>query len=477
MTTTSHYIAAASLLLWTANFAAAAPAEERVLRFDSDPGWESFRSRLAPDPPPLVRQNFGWRPTNRARGKAAGEIGGWVQRSLTPAFYGMAIPVRTLEEKLTASGTFAVTQSGGGSGALFGWFHDQSRGWRTPNSLAFRIDGNGANYWMLFEYGTRHWLTGGEGTFEGRYQTTKSKPYDADGTPHRWTLAYDPAGNSGDGLVTFTLDGKSWHVPVAPGHKADGAEFNRFGFFNQQTTGDGVEFFVDDLEIDGRAIDFASDPDWDARGNRAEYPEKIVRPMHDLGYSKTAHAGGAAGEVGGTMFRDEQPAFYAGKTGPLSLNHELLASGKLAFTGAGSDSGLYLGWFDSTSKKNKSLSDYKEPQKNFMAIAIEGPSRIGHYFRPAYAASDGKGELKEEGPIIRPDGKVHHWSLHYRPDGAGGNGQITVRFDDDTQTLDLKPGHKQSGATFDRFGFFNMQSGGWHVQVYVDDLTYSKARQ
>ena len=55
------------------------------------------------------------------------------------------------------------------------------------------------------------------------------------------------------------------------------------------------------------------------------------------------------------------------------------------------------------------------------------------------------------------------------------NGQITVKFDDNIQTMDLKPGHKQSGATFDRFGFFNMQSGGWHVQLYVDDLKYTKA--
>jgi len=462
------------IVLLTATTAMRTPVAGEVAHFDTDPGWESYRSQLVPDPAPVVRQDFGYRLSNLARGTKAGEVGGWVQRSVTPAYYGMVIPPKSLENKLTASGTFAVTKSGGGSGALFGWFNDKSRGWRTPNSLAFRIDGNGANYWMLFEYGTQHWLTGGEGTFEGRYQTTKSKPYAADGTPHRWTLSYDPAGNSGHGIVTFKLDGKSWHVPLEQGHKADGAEFNRFGFFNQQTTGDGVEFYVDDLEVDGQAVNFDTDPKWDARGNKAEFAERTIRPMHDLGYSKTAHAGGAAGEVGGTMFRDEVPAFYAAKTGSLSLNDELLASGRLAFTGAGSDSGIYLGWFDSASKKNKTAPDHKEPQKNLLAIAIEGPSRIGHYFRPAYSTVDGNWELQSEGPIIRPDGKVHNWSLHYLPGGAAGNGQITVRLDDSVQTMDLKPGHKQSGATFDRFGFFNMQSGGWHVQLYVDDLTYTK---
>ena len=68
---------------------------------------------------------------------------------------------------------------------LFGWFHETSRGWRTLNSLAFRIDGNGGKYWVFFEYGTRNWLTGGGGTFDGpRYQTTRTKPFPADGTVH-----------------------------------------------------------------------------------------------------------------------------------------------------------------------------------------------------------------------------------------------------------------------------------------------------
>ena len=34
----------------------------------------------------------------------------------------------------------------------------------------------------------------------------------------------------------------------------------------------------------------------------------------------------------------------------------------------------------------------------------------------------------------------------------------------------------EAGATFDRFGIFNMQTGGWHVEFYLDDLQYRARR-
>src|SRR5262245_63072551 len=111
---------------------------------------------------------------------------------------------------------------------MFGWFHESSRGWRTPNSIGFRLDGNGGKYWVLFEYGTSAWRTGGGATFEGRYQTTKTRPFLADGTPHDWSLTYDPSAHDGDGELTFTIDGKSHSAALEKGHKADGAKFNRF---------------------------------------------------------------------------------------------------------------------------------------------------------------------------------------------------------------------------------------------------------
>jgi hypothetical protein len=449
----------------------------KIASFDFDPGWESYRNRLLPDPPPRVRQDFGLRSTNFAKGKSPGEVGGWIQRSITPAYFAKPISDKTLHDKLTASGTFAVTHAEGGSGMLFGWFNDKSRGWRTPNSLAFRIDGNGGKYWVFFEYGTRNWLTGGGGCFEGeRYQTTKTKPFAADGTVHRWSLSYDPNGSDNRGEVVFVLDGSEYRRPLEPGHKVDGADFNRFGMFNQQITGDGLEVYFGDVSLNGEAVDLTKASDWSGENHDREFADRALRPLHDFAYFDTNRAGGRKkGEIGGIVWRDEQPAYYADRVGRLDLKRPLRASGKLAFTGAGSDSAVYIGWFDSTSKKNKTTPEHAEPQRNLLGIMIEGPSRIGHYVRPGYNTSTGKGITADSGPIIRPDGKSHDWAIAYDPDQNEGDGRITVTFDSEKQALDLRPGDKEIGAAFDRFGILNCQSGGHYVEVYVDDLEYTVA--
>ncbi len=433
--------------------------------FAVDPQWESYRSHLLPNPLPQTRQDFGLRD---------GRIGGWVQRSLTPAWFAKVVPRRTLNDKFSAAGKFAVTNDAGGSGLLFGWFNESSRGWRTPNSLVFRIDGNGGRYWVFYEYGTRHWLTGGGGCFEGdRYQTTSTKPFAADGTVHQWSLAYDPQGANGSGLMTFVLDGKTYTQPLLPGHKEDGAEFNRFGLFNLQTTGSGMEAYFSELMLDGAPLDLRDATGWEAHGNQVKFADRHLRPFHDFGWNQANRAGGKPGEIGGIIWRDEKPAYYASKTGPLTLEDELFASGKISFNGAGSDSGVYLGWFDSGSKTNKVSSDHEQPQRSILAILIEGPSQIGHYFRAQYRTANGEGELNNSGPLIRPDGAVHQWSVHYLPDGADGSGEITVKLDDKVERLALKPEHRKQGASFDRFGLFNLQVGGHFVDLAVDDLTFT----
>ncbi|WP_428938194.1 hypothetical protein [Fontivita pretiosa] len=473
---TSNFLRALLFALTLTPTVLSQQANLRHQDFSTDPGWEGFRNRLVPVPAKITRQDFGWRDTNHAKGVRPGEIGGWIQRSVTPAYYAMPIPVKTFNDKLVASGKFAVTRDDGNSGMLFGFFNDKSRGWRTPNSLTFRIDGNGGKYWVFFEYGTQHWLSGGIGCFEGeRYQTTRTKPFLADGTVHTWKLSYDPDAAAGKGQVTFTLDDKTYTLALADGHKADGATFNRFGMFNQQTSGSGMEVYFDDLMLDGKPIDLDGDPKWDALGNQVEFEDRLLRPYHDFGYSPdTTHAGGGRGEIGGAVWRDEAGgAYYADAVGPLSLDDEIHASGKVAFTAAGSDSGAFIGFFDSQSKRSKTTPHHVEPDRNVLAILIEGPSRVGHYFRPACYNRDAKGEITAEGPLIRPDGQVHQWSMDYSPTAADGRGRITVRFDDHVQTYDLAPGIRQAGATFDRFGIFNIHSGGHFVQVWFDDLSYT----
>ena len=458
------------LLAWAMVWPTTGRAQDPSSRFEdftTDPHWESFRSQLLPKTLPLTRQDFG---LVRFQGRPA--FGGWVQRSLTPAWLAKTIPMRTLKDRFSASGRFAVTNDAGSSGVLVGWFNDNSRGWRTPNSLVFRIDGNGGKYWVFYEYGTRHWLTGGGGCFEGdRYQTTSTKPFVADGTVHTWSLTYDPDGSEGRGLIIFVLDGTIYRQVLLPGHKEDGAAFNRFGMFNLQTTGSGLEAYVSDVVLEGQQLDLGNAVGWEPRGNRTIFEDRHLRPYHDFGWKPTHTSGGKPGEICGVIWRDEAPAYYARPVGPLTLEDELVASGKISFNAAGSDSGVYLGWFDSRSKTNKVSSDHEQPQRNILAILIEGPSRVGHYFRSCYQTATGAGELRENGPIIRPDGHVHEWSIHYSP--SRGTGEIVVSLDGKIETAALKPEHRQQGASFDRFGFFNLQVGGHFVEIAVDDLTYT----
>src|SRR5262249_46294872 len=152
----------------------------------------------------------------------------------------------------------------------------------------------------------------------------------------------------------------------------------------------------------------------EARGNHVSFPDRVKRPDHDFGYSPTAFAGGTKGEVGGVIWRDEAPAYYADRVGPLTLDDELEASGRLAFTGGLADRGACFGWFDAASKRNKKANKL-DPPKNMLALVVEGPSRIGFYFRPGCYARDGRGALKETGPVIRPDGRQRRWSLRYTP--------------------------------------------------------------
>src|ERR1051325_2009881 len=66
---------------------------------------------------------------------------------------------------------------------------------------------------------------------------------------------------------------------------------------------------------------FDHDPDWDAHNNRVIHP-KPNTIVQDFGYSETAHAGKAAAEMGGQVWRASEPAFYADKIGPRTLNDE-----------------------------------------------------------------------------------------------------------------------------------------------------------
>lgn len=401
-------------------------------------------------------------------------LGGWVQRSVTPASVALSIEPRTLDHRLLASGRFAVTKANASSGLLFGWFHHDSRGWRTPNSLALRIDGNGGKYWVLFEYGTRSGRTGGKGCFEGIYQTTKTKPFLADGTVHRFELHYKPDGADGLGMITFRLDDATYQLPLEPGHRGDGAVFDRFGLWNVQNSGDGMEVEFSEVLFDGRRWEKDPDSAWISVNNSGSFPQRYVRPFDDYGFSASSWAGGGKGEVGGVFWRQQNGTYYADRVGPLSFEHRLRAQGRLVMTAASADSAVQFGWFDAASRRRKTSKVDPTPGPNTLGILLEGLSRDGHYYRPAYSTASGEFFHERSGPIVQPNRRVHSWSIDYDPRGAQGLGEITYRLDNDTRRFPLKPGHRSAGARFDRFGLFGWErADGGFAEIYLDDLEYT----
>ena len=468
--------------------------------FDHDPGWEGHNNRIVPAKPVTVKQDFGYSPTNFA-GKASGELGGRVQRCTTPASYAVEITPKTLNDKLSASGTFALTASQPGAGLFFGFFNATQPGGsgRPIGSLGmdFDFEGNGGRLAVRMISQTNKSC----GTFITPFLPGKHRPTPIknDGTRYRWTLDYDPQGGGGNGRFTFALqsDGHpvapidsslsaaaqaeerarfpqttTFTVDVPAALRAEGATFDRFGMHNMMKAGGAATMFFDDLTYNGAAQDFTADPQWIGSGNRVTFKDRELTGAHQFGFSdKTNFAGGSPGEVGGGLWRSGPFAFYADRVGPLDLQQKLEARGKVRLVTAGPDSDICLGWFNRGTSKQAGEGE----ERNFVGVHIGGPTRVGHYFTPRFAGAAGSIGKLERAPILTP-GKVFEWSILYDPEGNGGLGELKATLGGESATLPLKPGQKAEGAQLDAFGMFSITIGGQMVKAYFDDLTYTARR-
>jgi hypothetical protein len=490
----------AILVLYSPVRADPAPAALKSESFDKDPGWEGHNNHVVPQNVPTVRQDFGYSKTSFAA-KAAGEMGGIVTRASEPAYYAQKLTAHTLDDKLSAAGTFALTQSTASGGIFFGFFHAEQPGGggRPVGSLGLNLDTErqGARLAVRLITGQNQSC----GTFitpfiPGHFRPT---PIRNDGTRYHWTLDYDPSGAGGKGRFTFTFQGDlpkpgeysntnipeehkqharahfpdttSFAVDLPEGFRKQSTSFDHFGMMNMMKAGGHLTIFFSDLTCNGAAADFTQDPNWDAAGNRASYPAKDVGGAHDFGFSPTHYAGGqAAGEVGGTFWRSGKYAYYADPVGPLSLGDRLEAHGKVVLKSGAPDSDMFLGWFSSSNKDEPPVSS-----GNFLGVHVGGPTRVGHYFQPSMTSAAGTHQQAKTGSVLTP-GVVYEWSLIYDPAGEGGGGTIQVTLGKESETLSLKHQIKSQGATFDRFGLFTSNIGGQIVRIYLDDLKYTAAR-
>ena len=110
--------------------------------FSKDPGWDWKDNRIAAEDPPTIKQDFGWTETNHTGSAAAGEIGGTIWQSKTPAYY--ALPFNkplSFKDKFSFSCRISFLPTGGGGAAYLGFFNHTLQGWRVWNSMALRLGG------------------------------------------------------------------------------------------------------------------------------------------------------------------------------------------------------------------------------------------------------------------------------------------------------------------------------------------------
>lgn len=459
----------------------------RFESFDREPpNWEGVNHRNKYFEARNVTQDFGYSAATSHAGGERGEAGGRINPAGEAAYYGYRLPrALTLEAPMAAEGRLHVAK--GSSHFLLGFFNTNTMNeWRTPNTLVARINGRGDTFHCHLEYCTSRWRAEagviGE-IVRGQRITPINIP---SGKALQWKMVYDPAGAGGKGLLTFTLDGGTARCEIVPEHRSEGATVTHFGLLPVLKTWDSPgEAWIDDVVINGTVFKFSEDPKWDAFNNRRTYASANTRPKFDFGWSATHHAGGKMpGELGGLIFRGDcrepaRMACYGDRLEMLTLKKPLEARGKVSVLRAVSDSTASIGFYHSTHSMKSNPSQKEGIPMDYLGIGIEGPSAQGFFFYPAYRihGEDGKALGWDGGksPRIYPDRKVHDWFLRYDPEGANGNGQITVGLDDKTCTLDLTAGHKTTGATFNRFGICTPWIDGNSVTVYFDDVTYTSA--
>lgn len=467
-------------LLISFALATTAMGGERFEAFDVDPGWDGYHNIPNASTLREVRQDFGYSATTHS-GETPGEVGGTIQPDGLPAYYAKVLSPRDLDTPLRVSGVLHVPKGPGNT--FLGFFnHETVNEWRAPNALGFRINQRGETFHLHTEYATSKWRASA-GVF-GQVDTKADRIYPVEqpgDTTHRFTLEYLPEGGpDGAGLIRATLDDAVSECVVSAAHKADEATFDRFGFLNIVKSVDSPgELWLREVEIDGAREDFTKDPGWEALNNRRTYLSAEVRPRFDIGHRTTQLAGGrAAGEIGGLFFRGDcreaaKLFYYGAKTGSLSLAQPLHLSGRLTLRRGVSDSTSLFGFFNGKTSVEVSDSQKHATPKDFLGIAVEGPSGEGFYVYPVVrSGGDAGGSAPYSGaPRIYPDGVSRAWALDYDPI----SGEVVVALDAERVRWAVPEDVRTSGAQFDHLGFVSPWIDGNGQRIYIDDLRYTVA--
>ncbi|HWA98425.1 MAG TPA: hypothetical protein VG713_08030, partial [Pirellulales bacterium] len=236
-----------------------------------------------------------------------------------------------------------------------------------------------------------------------------------------------------------------------------------------------------------------------------QIPAKYPTITQDFGYSPTNFAGLARGEMGGTVRRAYEPAFYAARIPPRTLDETLHASGNFCVTKTLAGGGLFFGFFRAEQpggggRPISSLGMNLDCETKGCRLAVRlitGHNQSCGTFVTPYLPG------KFRPTPLKNDGTRYHWTLDYDPAGAGGNGQFRFTLSSEKHSaqdygelneaardeaqrrfpnthefiVDLPEGYKQQDTVFDHFGLMNMMKFGGSMTIYFDDLRYDGQAQ
>jgi len=223
----------------------------RTFDFAKDPGWEgSGNNATFNDEVQYGANDFGWRTTAHAGGKAPGEVGGrlWQvnrDQDWIKAYLGADVGRLSLENRLVARGRIAFPRFGTDSAMQLGWFNAAGQTWPTHNFVGVYLDSlSDVGRIMVPMIGTRAFKENDNGSSVPRIL------FIPDGRVYDFSIQYDPAGAEGPGKLTIILGDQKTALPLSHEQRADGAYLNRFGLFNTQSNnGKFCEVYLDDIEF------------------------------------------------------------------------------------------------------------------------------------------------------------------------------------------------------------------------------------
>lgn len=226
--------------------------------FSREGPWKGFQNRRKYETKHIrPRFDFGWSGTHFAGGKKAGELGGLIFRGdcrepQRMAAYGDRLPSLTLDVPLEAHGKVAMVRGVSDSSASIGFYHSKwsmqsnpAQDLGTPRDfLGINIEGPSSEGFFFYPVYRNH----GSVSQALGSDSNRSPRILPDSQTHDWSLKYDPAGASGRGRISVTLDKQTCVLDLEPEAKKLGASFDRFGICTAWIDGNAVTAYFDDLQ-------------------------------------------------------------------------------------------------------------------------------------------------------------------------------------------------------------------------------------